>query len=105
MVTKHWDRMVSLLPFSNRVRVIVKDNLMCVFHNFHEHGLFEKILNAIFVTLISPERLGSWKGFLTNQPSGSVYKILAKVLAIRMKQVLGSLISNNHNAFVEGRHS
>lgn len=34
---------------------------------------------------------------------GSVYKILAKVLAIRMKRVLGSHISNNHNAFVEGR--
>jgi hypothetical protein len=30
---------------------------------------------------------------------GSVYKILAKVLAIRMKQVLGSYISNNQNAF------
>ena len=34
-----------------------------------------------------------------------VYKILAKVLATRMKQVLGSLISNNHNAFVKERRS
>jgi hypothetical protein len=34
---------------------------------------------------------------------GSVYKILAKVLVIRMKQVLGSLISNNQNAFIRGR--
>jgi hypothetical protein len=34
---------------------------------------------------------------------GSVYKILAKVLAIRMKQVLGLLISNSHNAFIGGR--
>jgi hypothetical protein len=30
---------------------------------------------------------------------GSIYKILAKVLAIRMKQVLDSLNSNNENAF------
>jgi hypothetical protein len=32
----------------------------------------------------------------------SVYKILGKVLAIKMKQVLGLLISDSHNAFIGG---
>jgi hypothetical protein len=34
---------------------------------------------------------------------GSVYKILAKVLASRLKQVLGALISNSQNAFIGRR--
>jgi hypothetical protein len=39
---------------------IEKDYIMRVFHNFHEHSLFEKSLNATFITLI-PKKLGSWK--------------------------------------------
>ncbi|KAL6347778.1 hypothetical protein AAG906_026307 [Vitis piasezkii] len=34
---------------------------------------------------------------------GSLYKIIAKVLANRLKRVMGKLVSNGHNAFVEGR--
>jgi hypothetical protein len=36
---------------------------------------------------------------------GSVYKILAKVLANRLKQVLGGLVSESQNAFVGGRQT
>ncbi|XP_059433402.1 uncharacterized protein LOC132166574 [Corylus avellana] len=43
--------------------VMVNDNLMCVFHNFHEHDLFEKILNAIFISLI-PKKIGQLEGIL-----------------------------------------
>ena len=34
---------------------------------------------------------------------GSVYKILAKVLANRLKEVLDQLISESQNSFVGGR--
>lgn len=35
---------------------------------------------------------------------GCVYKIIAKILARRLSKVLGEIISDNQNAFVEGRH-
>ena len=34
---------------------------------------------------------------------GSLYKIIAKVLANRLKRVMRKLVSNSQNAFVEGR--
>ena len=34
---------------------------------------------------------------------GSVYKIMAKVLASRLKHVLGVVILNSHNPFIGGR--
>ena len=34
---------------------------------------------------------------------GSLYKLLAKVLANRLKKVMGKVITESQNAFVEGR--
>jgi hypothetical protein len=50
---------------------IVKDDLMRLFHNFHEHGWFEKSLNATFIVLI-PKRIGQLevREFQTYQPGG-----------------------------------
>ena len=35
---------------------------------------------------------------------GGLYKILAKVLANKLKRVVGQVVSEAHNAFVKGRH-
>jgi hypothetical protein len=34
---------------------------------------------------------------------GGIYKIVAKVLANRLKTVLERIVSNTHNAFIRGR--
>jgi hypothetical protein len=75
---------------------IVKDDLIYIFHNFHEHELIKKSLNATFIALIL-KKIGllEVRDFKAISLVGRVYKILAKVLAIRMKHVLGLLILNN----------
>jgi hypothetical protein len=85
---------------------IVKDHLLRVFTNFHELAIFEKSLNATFIALI-PKRIGQFeaKDFRPMSLVGSVNKILVKVLAIKMKQVLGVLISKSQNAFIRGTNS
>jgi hypothetical protein len=77
---------------------------MRAFHYFYEHELFKKSFNTRFIALI-PKKIGQLevKDFRPISLVGSIYKILAKFLTIRMKQVLGELISNNQNAFIGGR--
>jgi hypothetical protein len=82
----------------------VKADLMNFFHNFHEHETFVKSLNATFITLI-PKKLGQLetRDFRPISLIGSVYKILARVLASRLQPIVGTLISNSQNTFIGGR--
>lgn len=82
---------------------IVKDDLLRVFTNFHELDIFEKSLNATFIALV-PKRIGQFevKDFRPMSLVGSLNKNFVKVLAIKMKQVLGVLISKSQNAFIRG---
>jgi hypothetical protein len=81
----------------------VKVDLMNFFHNFHEHERFVKSLNAAFITLISKELNHlEIRDFRPISLIGSVYKILAKVLARRLQPVVGAHISNSQNAFIGG---
>jgi hypothetical protein len=83
---------------------IVEVDLMNFFHNFHEHERFVKSLNANFISLI-PKKLGQLEArdFKLVSLIGSVYKILAKVIANRLQPIVGNLISNSQNAFIGGR--
>ena len=81
---------------------------MTVFHHSHVTGQFEKSLNATFITLI-PKKAATVeiKDFrpisLVVGGGGGGYKILAKVLASRLRMVLGEIISAPQNAFVLNR--
>jgi hypothetical protein len=61
-------------------------------------------LNATFIALIpkvdSPQRLNDFRPISL---VGSLYKILAKVLANRLRLVIGSVISESQTAFVKDR--
>ena len=75
-----------------------------VFREFHDHGRFVKSLNTTFLVLI-PKK-GGTKDLRDFKPIGLVgrlYKWLAKVLANRLKLVVGKVVSKAQNVFVEGR--
>ena len=83
---------------------LVKSDIMKVFHSFHAHVVFEKSLNATFLALI-PKKIDvvDVKDFWPISLVGGLYKIIAKVLANRMRRVVHGLISEFQNAFVKGR--
>ncbi|RVW40176.1 LINE-1 retrotransposable element ORF2 protein [Vitis vinifera] len=82
----------------------VKADVMCFFKKFYENGKFVKSLNATFMVLI-PKKAGAEAlgDFRPISLVGSLYKWLAKVLANRLKKVVGKVISKAQGAFVEGR--
>jgi len=66
--------------------------------------VFEKSLNASFISLI-PKTPGalSLKDFRPISLVGGIYKIIAKVLANRLKTVMDKVISKSQSAFIKGR--
>ena len=83
---------------------IVRDDVMRMFRDFHETGKFVRSLNATFIVMI-PMKGGAedLKDFRPISLVGSLYKLLAKVLANRLKRVMSSLVNKAQNAFVGGR--
>jgi hypothetical protein len=78
--------------------------LLIPFAEFHARGKFVKSINSTFISLI-PKVHGAKeiKDFRPISLVGGIYKIIAKVLANRMKRVMDKIISKPQNAFVQGR--
>ena len=77
---------------------------MEMFRDFHANETFIKSLNATFLVLIPKKGdAEDLKDFRPISLLGSLYKILAKVLANRLKRMVGKVVSKAQNAFVEGR--
>ena len=82
----------------------MKCEVLGFFKEFFEHNQFFKSLNATFLVLIPKGRtVEDLKDLRPISLVGSLYKILSKVLANRIKRVMGVIISQSQNAFVEGR--
>lgn len=92
------------LAFFQHCWEVIKKDVTEVFHFFHAHMRFEKSFNASFITLI-PKKMGAsdLKDFRPISLIGSVYKIIAKVLAQRLRKVVGKIISESQHAFVRNR--
>ena len=78
--------------------------MMQVFEEFYVKNTVFRSHNATFLVLI-PKKEGASdvQDFRPISLLGSLYKIIAKVLANRLKRVMGKLVSYSQNAFVEGR--
>jgi hypothetical protein len=73
--------------------------------NFLNYGFFDNSLNETHIVLIlkmnsSVSVTDFWPISLCNV----LYKIIAKVLANRMKTILPNIVSQNQSAFIPGRH-
>ncbi|RVX13512.1 Nudix hydrolase 3 [Vitis vinifera] len=82
----------------------VKEEVLEMFKEFHEQNSFLKSLNNTFLVLL-PKKGGAEElgGFRPISLLGGLYKLLAKVLANRIKKVIGKVVSSDQNAFVMDR--
>ena len=84
---------------------LVKPDLLAFFSEFFVKGHIPKAFSASFLTLIPkndhPQGLGEFRPICLIR---SVYKILSKVLANRLKKVLHLVISECQSAFLGGRN-
>jgi hypothetical protein len=92
------------MAFFQKCWAVLKQDIMVIFSEFHNSCQFERSLNATFVSLI-PKKVDAVevKDFRPINLVGGVYKVISKVLANRLKSVLGKLISSSQNAFIGGR--
>ena len=73
---------------------IVKDEIMMLFKDFFETGKFVKSINSTFIVMV-PKKGGveDFKDYRPISLMGNLYKLIAKVLANRLKMVMGRLIN------------
>ncbi|GKV49628.1 hypothetical protein SLEP1_g56369 [Rubroshorea leprosula] len=82
----------------------LKEDFMSFFAEFHQNGRLVRGLNSSFITLI-PKKLNplELKDFRPISLIGCLYKLLAKVLANRLKGVMSGIISDTQSTFLGGR--
>jgi len=75
---------------------LLKDDLLRFMLEFHLNGKLAKGLNSTFIALIPKvSNLQRLNDFRPISLVGSLYKILAKVLANRLRLVIGSVVSES----------
>ena len=92
------------MAFFQHLWPLIKDDFLAFMEEFHQKGKLSRGLGASFIALI-PKKKGVI-GIKDYQPIsliGSIYKILAKVLAGRIQNMLPDIISKEQGAFVKGR--
>lgn len=90
--------------FIRRFWHIIREDLMKAVMWFYDKGEISRGCNASFVTLIPKvENPVGLSEFRPISLIGSYYKVLSKILAKRLKKVIGKLVDEVQNAFIEGR--
>lgn len=92
------------MSFYSKCWRTIKSDLMRIFHEFHMENKLDSCLKNNFIALIPKRKEAEEvKDFRPISLVNSVYKIIAKVLAERLKTTLPHLISSNQSSFIEGR--
>jgi len=82
----------------------LKDDVMRFVSEFHRNGKLAKGINSTFIFLIpkvdNPQRLNDFRPISL---VGSMYKIIAKLLANRLRLVMNSVVSETQSAFEKNR--
>lgn len=83
---------------------MVGKEVMAALTAFHSSDQWYKSLSATFITPI-PKKKGASeiKDFHHISLVGCLYKLLAKILALRLKTVIRKVISPSQNSFILGR--
>lgn len=83
---------------------LLKPDISRFLDEFHANGIFPKGSNASFIALIpkvkDPQSLNEYRPISL---IGCIYKILAKVLANRLKKVMSEIIDVRQSTFIGGR--
>ncbi|KAL6562915.1 hypothetical protein OROHE_005502 [Orobanche hederae] len=84
---------------------VIKDDIFKVLRELHRNGEFSKGCNTSFIVLI-PKKDGASElnHFWPISLIGCLYKIIAKVLANRIRPVMETVIGDCQSAFVKGRN-
>jgi len=84
---------------------LLKPDILRFLDEFFVHGVFPRGCNASFIALIpkvaDPQFLNDYRPISL---IGCMYKIVAKVLANRMKKVMAFIVDETQSTFIEGRH-
>lgn len=83
---------------------VIREDIMKMFDEFHQHEKLVSGLNHFFIVLIpKKEEALTLKDYRPISLIGCVYKIMSKVLAVRLSKVINHIISDCQSAFVSNR--
>ncbi|XP_026450979.1 uncharacterized protein LOC113351147 [Papaver somniferum] len=91
-------------PFFKTIWSIVGDDLVAAVQNFFTKSKLLKEVNSTFITLTAKNKNPSVvSDYMPISCCNVIYKCITKIISLRMKKILGGLISQNQSAFISGR--
>lgn len=83
---------------------LLKSEFYSIIQEFWSSSKLPKGSNVAFIALIAKtENPCGFKDYRPISMVGCIYKVIAKILARRLKKVMNDLVSQNQSSFIEGR--
>lgn len=83
---------------------LIKYDICNIFNDFHKNSIINKAVNVTFIALIAKKyKCSIASDYRPISLTTALYKLLAKVLADRLKETLPNTIVENKMAFTWGR--